>query len=185
MTRNIPIGLQFFSVREEYARDLPASLAGIAKMGYQGVKLYRANNHPAKEWRKLRDDNGLKCCGSHLTLESLQGDALAASIEFNQTVGNQFLIVAWLAAERHNTPAACAQTARIFAEIGEKLKPHDMYAGFHTHNCDFNKFEDGQLLSTFCAGKAGRALSCNSIPPTCSPAAPNRLIICGVTPARR
>ena len=34
----IPIGLQLYSVREDCARDLPGTLAAVAKMGYQGVE---------------------------------------------------------------------------------------------------------------------------------------------------
>jgi len=60
----------------------------IKKMGYKGVEF--AGGYPsqdAKEVRKLLDDNGLKCCGSHIPLATLQGDNLEKTIEFNKTIG--------------------------------------------------------------------------------------------------
>ena len=53
--------------------------------------------------RKLLDDNGLKCCGTHTGLDTLEGDALAKTIEYNKTIGNKFLIVPWIPEERRKT----------------------------------------------------------------------------------
>ena len=43
----------------------------------------------------MYDDNGLICCGLHMTTDALRGDNLARTIEFNRILGNRFLIVAW------------------------------------------------------------------------------------------
>ena len=46
--------------------------------------------HSAAELRKMLDDLGLKCCGTHTGLNTLLGDALPATVEFNQTLGNKY-----------------------------------------------------------------------------------------------
>jgi len=36
--KKIPIGVQLYSVRKLCASDLPGTIAGVAKVGYQGVE---------------------------------------------------------------------------------------------------------------------------------------------------
>jgi len=76
-----PIGVQLYSVRNDFAKDVPGVLAGIKKIGYEGVEFagYANYGNNASGLRKLLDDNGLKACGSHIQggLPTLQGDGFA------------------------------------------------------------------------------------------------------------
>ena len=119
----IPIGVQLYSVREDCARDLPGTLEAIAKMGYDGVEFAGYYDHSAADLRKLLDDNGLKCCGTHIPLDTLLGEALEATVEFNKTLGNRYLVVPWIPEERRDSLAAWKATAGVFNEIAEKLDP--------------------------------------------------------------
>ncbi|MDZ7615772.1 MAG: twin-arginine translocation signal domain-containing protein, partial [Patescibacteria group bacterium] len=65
VTKKIPIGLQLYSVRNACAEDLPGVLKAVAKMGYSGVEFAGYHGRTAEDLRKLLDDNGLKCCGTH------------------------------------------------------------------------------------------------------------------------
>src|SRR5436190_16076578 len=91
--KKIPWGLQLYSVRNECAKDLVGTVTAVAKMGYKGVEFAGYYGRDAKTLRKLLDDVGLKCCGTHTALDTLLGDTLAKTIEFNKTLGNTFLIV--------------------------------------------------------------------------------------------
>ncbi|MCS7220057.1 MAG: sugar phosphate isomerase/epimerase [Anaerolineae bacterium] len=143
MTR-IPIALQLYSVREECARDLPGTLAAIAKMGYEGVEFAGYYGYSAAELRKMLDDLGLKVAGTHISLDTLLGDNLPKTIEFNRTLGNRFLIVPGLPEERRNSRAAWLQTARLFNEIAERVAPEGMLVGYHNHHIEFVPM-DGEL----------------------------------------
>jgi hypothetical protein len=87
----IPIALELYSVREDAQEDLPGVLEQVAEMGYQGVEFAGFYGWEAEEIRKMLDDNGLVCCGSHQPIDSLLGDELLKSAEFNATLGNPFL----------------------------------------------------------------------------------------------
>jgi sugar phosphate isomerase/epimerase len=137
----IPVGIQLFSIRDDCARDLPASLKAVAEMGYTGVEFAGYHGRSAPELRKLLDDLGLKCCGTHTGLDTLLGDALAPTIEFNLTIGNKYLVVPWIAEERRNSRAALLQTVSIFNEIAEKLAPHGLLVGYHNHSEEFQLIE--------------------------------------------
>ena len=59
----------------------------MAKLGYQGVEFAGYYERSAAEIKKMLDGNGLKCCGTHIGVETLLGDNLARTVEFNQTIG--------------------------------------------------------------------------------------------------
>ncbi len=40
LQKNIPVGLELYSVRNELTKDLPATVTAVAKMGYQVVEFY-------------------------------------------------------------------------------------------------------------------------------------------------
>ena len=140
--KKIPIGLQLYSVRKQCEQDLPAVLKAVAEMGYAGVEFAGYYGRSAPEMRKLLDDHGLKCCGTHLQLNHLQGDELKRTIEYNQTLGNPYLIVAWMPPAYAKSLESVKEAAQKYNEIAEQLKPLNMYVGYHAHGGDFHKIGD-------------------------------------------
>jgi len=133
----IPIALQLYSVREDCARDLPGTLKAVADMGYEGVEFAGYHGRSARDLRKLLDNLGLKVAGTHISLDTLLGDELKKTIDFNRTLGNRFLIVPWLAEERRNSKAAWLETAKLVNQIAERLKTEGMQVGYHNHAVEF------------------------------------------------
>ncbi len=151
--KNIPIGVQLYSVRNYIPNDVPGTLAAIKKMGYDGVEFAGYYGKDAGTLRQWLDDNGLKCCGSHVGLQTVTGDQLSATIEFNQALGNEFLIVP--SARGVSTIDAWTKLAETLSGIAGKLKPLGMYVGFHNHSVEFQPI-DGQLPMDVLFGKAAR-----------------------------
>jgi len=139
--KKIPIGVQLYSVRREAAKDLPAVLEAIGKMGYKGVEFagYYGWEAKPKELRKLLDANGLKCCGTHTGLETVTGDKLKATAELHAILGNTFLIVPSL--QVADAPG-WLDMAKRFNEIAAKAKELGMRVGYHAHAGDFRKHGD-------------------------------------------
>lgn len=135
--RAIPVGLQLYSVRKDCQKDLAGTIEAVAKMGYQGVEFAGYYDYTAKDLRKLLDDNGVKCCGTHTQLTTLMPDNLPKTIEFNKTIGNKYLIVPWLDPKTHNSRDSWLKTADLFNELAEKVKPHGMKVGYHNHTHEF------------------------------------------------
>jgi sugar phosphate isomerase/epimerase len=133
-----PIGVQLYSVRNDFAKDVPGVLAGIKKIGYEGVEFagYANYGNNAAGLRKLLDDNGLRACGSHIQggLPALQGDGFARETEFNKILGNDKLIIA---SGNARTVDDWSRFADGFSALAEKLKPFQMRIGYHNHTGEF------------------------------------------------
>ena len=141
VTKKIPIGLQLYSVRKDCAEDLPGVLKAVAEMGYSGVEFAGYHGRSAEELRKLLDDNGLKCCGTHTGLQTLLPENLDATIEFNKTLGNKYLIVPGMPHDRLNSVEAIKKTAAFFDDCVPKAKENGMVVGYHAHGGDFQKVD--------------------------------------------
>ncbi len=140
--KKIPIALQLYSVRKQCAEDLPGVLKAVAKMGYHGVEFAGYHGRSAKELRKMLDDNGLHCCGTHTRLDTLTGDAMKGTVEFNKTLGNPYLIVPGMPHKMKDSVEAVKKTAALFDELAAKAKPLDMKIGYHAHGGDFTRLGD-------------------------------------------
>jgi sugar phosphate isomerase/epimerase len=147
--KSIPIGVQLYSVRDDCAKDLPGVLRQIARMGYEGVEFAGYHGHSASDLRKMLDDNGLKCCGAHIPLEQLEGDALKQTMDFHRTIGNEFLICPWLPEARRPNRAGWANCAKLFNEISDKVRPAGFWVGYHNHHVEFTPLEGELPWDTF------------------------------------
>jgi len=105
------------------------------------VELENAFGRPGTEWRTHLDAAKLKACGFHHTLAELQGEKLAATVEFNQAIGNPYLIIRSLAPEVYKSADLLKKTADAVNEAAEKVKPHKMRVGYHNHSADFNRID--------------------------------------------
>ncbi|GAB6166841.1 sugar phosphate isomerase/epimerase [Thermostilla marina] len=144
--KKIPVGLQMYSLREDAAKDLGAMIKAVAKIGYQGVEFAGYYNHSPKEIRKMLDDNGIRCCGTHAQWPTLQPDQLKATVEFNRIIGNRYLICPYLGQEYFKDVEATKKTADLFNKLAEQVAGDGMLVGYHAHGGDFRKI-DGEKTS--------------------------------------
>jgi sugar phosphate isomerase/epimerase len=147
--KKVPIALQLYTVGGDLRRDMPGTLAAIAKLGYKGVEFAGFNNVAAKDIRKMLDDNGLQAVGCHTALNTLQGEEFVKTVEFNRTLGNPRLIAPSLAGSYTNSRANIEAAADIFNEIAAKLKPLNMRTGFHCHPGEFRQVEGATVWDIF------------------------------------
>ena len=152
----IPVAVQLYSVREDCKNDLAGTLKAVKDAGYDGVEIYAAQYEvPAKDFRKLADDNGLKIIGSHTPWRMVQDEELEQTVEYNQALGNPNIIVPSLPQERRGSRQAWVETARFFDRLATKLKPRGMRTGYHNHSFEFQPLE-GELPWDTLATNSGK-----------------------------
>ncbi|NLB70249.1 MAG: sugar phosphate isomerase/epimerase [Lentisphaerae bacterium] len=140
----IKLGLQLYSIRDEFAADPAGTLKAVAEMGYDGVEFAGPPKLSGAELRELLDKNGLECCGWHTSYDSVQDDNLAATIALNKEVNNRFLIVPGLPGEITKTRADWLKIASFFTDLAEKLSSEGMKTGYHNHSSEF-QFVEGEM----------------------------------------
>ncbi|HEV8542443.1 MAG TPA: TIM barrel protein, partial [Verrucomicrobiae bacterium] len=148
-SKKVPIGLELYSVRDELARDLPKTLKTVAQIGYQVVEFYspyfKWTPPYAKEVRAQMDDLGLRCYSTHNGFESFTaGEKMAHAIELNQILGTRYIVLA--SAPRTNGVDGWKSLCERLATVAEELKPHGLSAGYHNHQTEWAKLENGQRI---------------------------------------
>jgi sugar phosphate isomerase/epimerase len=144
------IGLELYSVRGELARDLPMTLKTVAKLGYEVVEFYSPYFKwtPAytKDVRAQMDDLGLRCYSTHNGFESFTpGENLAHAIELNQILGTRCLVLA--SAPGHTSGVeGWKRLGEQLTSAAEQLKPHGLSAGYHNHQAEWAKLDNGQRI---------------------------------------
>src|SRR5690606_14523001 len=98
-----PAGLQLYSLRTEMQRDLEGTLRRLGAMGYREVEFAGYFGRAPAAIREAVKAAGLSAPAAHVPLESLEGDALAATAGAALEAGHAGLIVAWLPAALRNS----------------------------------------------------------------------------------
>jgi sugar phosphate isomerase/epimerase len=145
-----PIGLELYSVRGELDRDLPNTLKTVAKLGYEVVEFYSPyfNWRPAyaKDVRARMDDLGLRCYSTHNGFDSFaSAQNLARAIELNQILGTRYVVLASAPGSTNGVDGWKNLSERLTAAV-EQLKPHGLSAGYHNHQAEWAKLENGQRI---------------------------------------
>ncbi len=145
-----PMGLELYSVRGELARDLPNTLKSVAKIGYEVVEFYspyfKWTPAYAKDVRAQMDDLGLRCYSTHNGFESFTpGENLAHAIELNQILGARYIVLASAPGNTSGVDGWKRLCERLTAAV-EQLNPHGLSAGYHNHQAEWAKLEDGQRI---------------------------------------
>ena len=148
--KGIPIGLELYSVRGELGRDLPNTLKMVAKMGYEVVEFYspyfKWTPPYAKDVRAQMDDLGLRCYSTHNGFESFTpGENFAHAIELNQILGTRYLVLASAPGSAKDLDGWKKLCEQLTTAV-EQLKPHGLSAGYHNHQAEWAKLENGQRI---------------------------------------
>ncbi len=153
--RPFKVGLQLYSVRGEYGKDMAATVTAVAKLGYEVVEFWSPymqwDNAQAKDVRRLLDDLGISCPSTHNPASSLQGDQLQRAIELNQIIGSRSIVAASPPPKLVTVDGwkAFADTA---AKASEALRPLGMTAGFHNHAIEWREIEGQRPMDILATG---------------------------------
>ena len=174
------IGLELYSVRNECKADFHGTIAQVAKIGYTGVEFAGYWGLSAKEVRKMIDDHGLITCGTHTGFADLQPDKIDATIEFNQIIGNKFIICPYMTGKSR---AEWLAHAKMFNDLADKLAPLGMFTGYHAHKHDFELIE-GQSAWEIFFGNTNKEVICQLDTSNCRDGGQDPVVILNKYPGR-
>jgi sugar phosphate isomerase/epimerase len=142
--REVPVGLELYSVRTELAKDLRNTVTAVAKMGYRVVEFYSPyfawTPETARSVRQLLDDLGIECRSTHNGVESFTPEGLKKAIDLNRTIGSKYIVLAHPGTV--NGAGGYKQVADRLAAAADVLRPLGMAAGYHNHQAEWATVED-------------------------------------------
>jgi sugar phosphate isomerase/epimerase len=150
----IPVGLELYSVRNELAKDLPGTVHGVAKMGYQCVEFYA----PYYQWsldyarrvRKELDSLGVGCYSTHNGLESLKPEGINKAIELNQAIGSRFIVLAH-PGENINDLDGWKRIADLLNLANQTMGAQGLHAGYHNHDAEWRPIDGKKPMEILAA----------------------------------
>ena len=160
--KNLPIGIQLYSVRGELKKDLMETVRMVGKMGYECVEFYAPyyswDATYAKSVRKLLDDTGLKCYSTHNSATTFEPEGLVKAIELNHIIGSKTVVMAHPGKVTGGTDG-WKQVAEKLNKASEILQKDGLRAGYHNHNPEFRKLDDGGVPIDIVAGQTRKEVA--------------------------
>jgi sugar phosphate isomerase/epimerase len=152
--KNIPVGLELYSVRDQLAKDLTGTVTAVAKMGYKVVEFYAPyfswTLDQAKDIRKLMDDLGIRCLSTHNGPNAFTGDGIVKAMDLNKMLGSKYIVMA--SAGRVEGPDGWKKVADTLTAANDKFRAADLHAGYHNHKPEFVPTDGKRPMDTLAAG---------------------------------
>jgi len=141
--KTIPIGLELYSVRDEFKKDPEATLRAVAQMGYQCVEFYAPyfewSEGQTKQMRKLLDDLGIRCFSTHNNYSYLSAENIGKARDMNLILGSKYVVMA------SSNPKPGLDGWKAVAEslnaAADQLEASGLKAGYHNHQPEFTIIE--------------------------------------------
>ncbi|MBA2647925.1 MAG: sugar phosphate isomerase/epimerase [Pyrinomonadaceae bacterium] len=144
------VGLQLYSLRREFAQDVPGTLAKVRRMGVTNIETAGTYNMPVEKFRQELDKAGLKPVSAHFGYERLRDD-LDGAIKEAKTLGVSYVATAWIPHKKAFTIEECQRAIGDFNSWGEKLKANGLQFAYHIHGYEFATHGGGTLFDHLAA----------------------------------
>lgn len=145
-------GIQLYTVRNDVAKDLPATLKYLAKAGYSQIELFGYDGKSffgktAKEFRAMFDANKLTAPSGHYyqpdVLYNGNMEVWKKTIEAASIMGNKYMVIPWLD-DKHRGTEDFKKLIGYINEAAVLTKAAGMKMAYHNHEFEFNRAEDGK-----------------------------------------
>lgn len=146
-----PVGLQLYSFRDQFAKDVPGTMAKVREMGFREVELAGTYGLSNADFKKLLDQNGLKAISMGAGFEQLEND-VPRIINDAKAFGVKYIMCAWIPHEGETFTLNDANVAiEAFNTAGKLLAEHGLTFCYHIHGYEFQKMPDGNTYFDYLA----------------------------------
>jgi sugar phosphate isomerase/epimerase len=140
------IGLQLYSLRNQFAKDVPGTMAKIKEMGIKQIEGGNTYGLSFPEYIKLLAQNGLSMVSFGADFERLANNPQFVADEA-RSYGAKYVMCAWIP---HNGDEFAIEdvkkAVRVFNEAGKILALSGVSLCYHPHGYEFRPYENGTLF---------------------------------------
>jgi sugar phosphate isomerase/epimerase len=140
-----PIGLQLYSLRARFAKDVPGTLDLVKSYGIKYVELAGTYNQSPVQFRKMLDERGLVAISSHFPFERYRDDAEAVARDA-QALGLKYAGVAWIPHEGDFDEQELKTAVEVFNKAGATLAKYGIQFFYHNHGYEFAPQSGGSTM---------------------------------------
>jgi len=146
-----PIGLQLYSLRADFAKDVPGTLQKVRRFGIENVELAGSYDLTPEKFKALLDANHLKPVSGHFSYERYRDDVEGVARDA-KALGLQYAGCAWIEHNGDFDEKTCREAIAVFNRAGEALAKHGLKFFYHTHGYEFQPHGQGTLFDLLVAG---------------------------------
>ena len=133
---SFPVAIQVYSVRDDAAKNLYATLKEIKKMGYDGVEFAGLYGHTPEEVRDMCADIGLVPLSAHVPYLDMIADPEGVLGQY-ATIGCKFVAVPYLSEEYRPGTEKFPEVIKNVEMLGGVAKKLGMQLLYHNHDFEF------------------------------------------------
>ena len=140
------IGLQLYSLRNEFKTDVPGTLALIKKWKIKKIEGGGTYGLSIPEYKRLLKQNNLEMVSVGASFEELAKNPQAA-INNAKTFGAKYVMCAWVPHQGDDfTIADIRKAVEVFSIAGKMMFENGIRFVYHPHGYEFRPYEDGTLF---------------------------------------
>jgi len=140
-----PIGLQLYSLRAQFAKDVPGTLDEVKSFGIKYAELAGTYGQPPEKFKEALEERGIQPISAHFPYEKYR-DSVESVVKEAKALGLKYAGCAWIPHMGAFTEKQCRETATVFNKAGEALGKEGIKFFYHTHGYEFEPQNDGTLF---------------------------------------
>src|SRR5581483_145972 len=145
-----PLGLEVYSLRHHFVKNVPLTLDYVHDFGFTEVEGDTYGYQPTVFVNMLAA-RGMKLVGTFVDYEKFQND-LDDVIKDAKALGVQYVLCGWIPHEGTGfTDRDVHNAAKLFNRVGEKLNAAGLKFIYHPHGFEFRPYKNGTLFDLLAA----------------------------------
>lgn len=141
-----PVGIQLYSFRDQFAKDVPGTMAKVQQMGFREAEIAGTYGLSLTDFRKLLDQNGIKAISTGASFDDLDNNVPKILAEA-KALGAKYVTCAWIPHPGDMFRIQDADRAiDVFNTAGRLLADNGITFCYHTHGYEFQTYENGTFF---------------------------------------
>ena len=145
-----PVGLQLYSLRADFPKDVPGTIEKVRGFGIREVELASTYNLPPEQFRAMLLAAGLKPVSGHFPYEKYRDDVEGVARDA-KALGLQYVGCAWIPHQDPFDEKTCREAIAVFNRAGKILNTHGLKFFYHVHGFEFQPHSNGTLFEVLMA----------------------------------
>jgi len=140
------VGLQLYSLRNQFKEDIPSTLKLINDWGITVLEGGDSYGMPEEEFKGLLAKNNLKVVSVGAGFNDL-ANAPEEVVKKAKSYGATYVMCAWIPHDGNNFDISDTQKAvEVFNRAGKILRDNGIKLAYHAHGFEFRPYKDGTLF---------------------------------------